>query len=459
MTKEEIYSIVQKQKAFFATGVTLDVNYRIRALLKIKAYLTKREDEIAAAIKQDLGKAQIESFMSEIGLTICEINYMLRHIRSFAKEKTVHSPIIQTFSHSFVKPTPYGVTLIMSPWNYPFMLTVAPLVDAIAAGNTCVLKPSAYAPHTMALIKKMVTELFDEDYVAVVTGGRDENTALLDQKFDYIFFTGSKAVGKIVLRKASENLIPVTLELGGKSPCIIDKSANIKLAARRVLFGKLLNCGQTCVAPDYFLVDREVKDKFISCLKKELVRQFGEAPLHNETYGNIINKKHFDRLMGLIDPDKVVSGGRGDEDTLKIEPTIMDHVTWDDKVMQEEIFGPLIPVIPIDSADEAIGRINAGDKPLALYVFANDKKIIRRYLGECDFGGGCVNDTVIHVFTSGMGFGGVGASGMGSYHGKAGFETFSHKKSIVNKLNILDLRPRYQPYTKVNELLTRFFTR
>ena len=459
MTAAEIERIIAAQRTYFNSGITKSVSFRLEALQKLKSYLQQNEAEIAAAIRADLGKSQIESFMSEIGLTICEINYMLRHLRGFAKEHTVHTPIIQTFSHSFEKPSPYGVVLIMSPWNYPLMLTLTPLVDAIAAGNTCVLKPSAYAPHTSQMLEKMIHALYDEGFVAVVTGGREENTELLDQSVDYIFFTGSKTVGKEVLRRASDRLIPVTLELGGKSPCIIDKSANLRLAARRVLFGKLLNCGQTCVAPDYFLVDASVKDKFLQYLQQELKRQFGSAPLDNPNYGRIINKKHYDRLMGLIDQSKVVAGGYGNEETLQIAPTILDNVTWDDAVMQEEIFGPLIPILTIQNPQEAIDHIQAGDKPLALYVFANDHQVIRRYLNDCDFGGGCINDTVIHVFTSSMGFGGVGASGMGAYHGKAGFETFSHKKSIVNKWNILDLRPRYQPYNGVNEWLTRFFTR
>ncbi|MBR1811853.1 MAG: aldehyde dehydrogenase [Clostridia bacterium] len=459
MTKESVAAIVEKQRQFFSSGKTLSVEYRIAALKRLKYYLIRHETEIAAALRVDLGKAPIESFMSEIGLTICEINYMLRHIRGFAKEKTVHTPIIQTFSHSYTKPAPYGVTLIMSPWNYPLMLTLTPLADALAAGNTCVLKPSAYAPNTMAMLQTIIARLFPPDYVAVVTGGREENATLLDEAFDYIFFTGSKAVGNVVLQKAAVHLTPVTLELGGKSPCVIDKTANLRLAARRAVFGKLLNCGQTCVAPDYFLCEESIKDQFIECLKKEIHRQFGGAPLQNENYGKIINQKHFDRLRGLIDPDKVVYGGRSDASALKIEPTIMDHVTRGDAVMQEEIFGPLLPILTVKNLDEAAAFIRAGEKPLALYIFTGDGRAAKKMMRVCDFGGGCINDTVIHVFTSGMGFGGVGASGMGAYHGKAGFETFSHKKSIVNKLTILDLRPRYQPYTKINALLTRVFMR
>jgi aldehyde dehydrogenase (NAD+) len=457
MTKAEIAAITQRQREFFATGATLDVNYRIAALKKLRKSLQDNEARIAAALRSDLGKSSEESYMCETGLVISEISYLLRHVRSFAKEKTVVTPLAQFPSRSYKKPTPYGVVLIMSPWNYPLLLTLDPLADAIAAGNTAVIKPSAYSPATTALLAELIAGIFPPEYVTVVTGGREENESLLEQKFDYIFFTGSKAVGQTVLEKAAVHLTPATLELGGKSPCIVHRSANIKLAARRIVFGKFLNCGQTCVAPDYILCDPAIKDELLKHLALEIRRQYGQNYLGNEAYGKIISKKHFQRICGLIDPSKVVVGGRFDEASQKIEPTVMDGITWDDAVMGQEIFGPVLPVLTYESIDEAIRTVQHHDKPLALYIYAQDKNIIHRVTGECSYGGGCVNDCIIHLATSAMGFGGVGESGMGAYHGKTGFDTFTHYKSIVDKKTWLDLPMRYQPYRKANTWLIRRF--
>lgn len=457
MTEAEIKQIVQKHRTYFSTGATLNVSYRVHALTKLKSCIIKKEEKIHEAIKNDLGKSGFESYMCETGLVLSEISYMLKHIRSYAKEKTVWTPLAQFASRSYKKPSPYGVVLIMSPWNYPFLLTLDPLVDAVAAGNTVVLKPSAYSPHTSEMIREIISECFDEKYVSVVTGGRAENACLLNEHFDYIFFTGSQAVGREVMRKASEHLTPVTLELGGKSPCIIEKSANIKLAAKRVVFGKYLNCGQTCVAPDYIYCDRTVKDKFIREVKRQIQKQYGKQPLQNPNYGKIINEKHFNRILGLIEPDKVVFGGTINRNGLQIEPTVMDNVTFGDAVMQEEIFGPLMPVLTYDALDEAIRNINALPHPLALYIFTGNKEIAQKVTSRCGFGGGCVNDTIIHLATSEMGFGGFGESGMGSYHGKDGFDTFSHYKSIVDKKTWLDLPMRYQPYKNFYGKLVRMF--
>ena len=457
MTEIEIRQIVEKQRTYFYTGASLPLSHRIEALKKIQSYILAHEAEIGEAIRKDLGKSDFESYMCETGLVLSEITYMLKHIRSFAKEKTVLTPLAQFHSRSFKKPSPYGVTLIMSPWNYPFLLTIDPLVDALATGNTVVLKPSAYSPYTSAVIKSMIEECFDARYVAVITGGRAENTYLLNEHFDYIFFTGSQAVGKEVMRHAAAHLTPVTLELGGKSPCIVEESANIKLAAKRIVFGKYLNCGQTCVAPDYIYCDRKIKDQLVHEIKHQIKRQFKSAPLTNKTYGKIINEKHFDRITKLIDPSKVVYGGKYDRTTLKIEPTVMDHVTFDDAVMQEEIFGPVLPILTYDSLDQAIHKVNSMAHPLALYLFTSDKTAARKVTTRCGFGGGCINDTIIHLATSEMGFGGFGESGMGSYHGKDGFRTFSHYKSIVDKKTWLDLPMRYQPYRKINEKLIHMF--
>lgn len=448
MTREEITSVVARQREYFSSGATLPIKYRIDALKKLRNALIENEQAIAQAIKQDLGKSAEESYMCETGLVISEISYLLRHIRSFAKEKSVMTPLAQFASRSYKKPSPYGVTLIMSPWNYPVLLTLDPLADAIAAGNTAIVKPSAYSPATSALLQKLIRDIFPEEYVAVVTGGREENENILDQKFDYIFFTGSTNVGRLVLEKAAKHVTPVTLELGGKSPCIVDSSANLKLAARRIVFGKYLNCGQTCVAPDYILCAESVKDEFLSYVKAEIKRQY-----ENASYGKIINQKHFERVCGLIDPDKVVVGGGNNVGTLQIEPTVMDNVTWEDKIMQEEIFGPVMPILTFDTIDEVIEIVNNRAKPLALYIFAQDKNVIGKVTSCCSYGGGCVNDVVIHLATSNMGFGGVGESGMGAYHGKTGFDTFTHYKSIVDKKTWIDLPMRYQPYSKLYDKL------
>ena len=459
MNETEIRQIVKNQRSYFYSGATLDVEFRINALKTLKAAILKYESRINDAIQKDLGKSPFESYMCEAGLVLSEISYMQKHIRSFAREKTVRTPLAQFHSRSFKKPSPYGVTLIMSPWNYPFLLTLDPLVDALAAGNTAVIKPSAYSPNTSEIMHQLISECFSKEYVTVVTGGRQENTCLLREHFDYIFFTGSQAVGKEVMRCASSHLTPVTLELGGKSPCLVEKSANIPLAAKRIVFGKYLNCGQTCVAPDYIYCDQEIKDQLIREIKRQIRLQFGTEPLQNNNYGKIINEKHFDRICGLIDVKKLVCGGRTDRSTLQIEPSVLDSVTFDDPIMQEEIFGPLLPILTYTDIDEAIARINSMSHPLALYIFTGDKSIAGKVTESCGFGGGCINDTIIHLATSEMSFGGFGESGMGGYHGKRGFDTFSHEKSIVDKKTWIDLPMRYQPYRKLNEKLIHLFLR
>lgn len=457
MELEELQKILEKQREYFKTGETLDVKFRVDALKRLKQGIIKHQEEISTALKSDLGKGEFEGYMCEIGLVLSELTYMIKHTKKFAKEVRVKTPLSQFPSKSYRKPSPYGNTLIMSPWNYPLLLTIDPLVDSISAGNTAIVKPSAYSPATSEVIEKIIKETFDEKYVAVVTGGRKENTHLLEQKFDMVFFTGSEAVGKEVLRKTAEHLTPAILELGGKSPCIIDKSANIKLSAKRIVFGKYLNVGQTCVAPDYILCEKSVKTELLKALVEEVEKQFGTNPLDNPDYGKIINAKHFDRLMGLIEKDKVVIGGKGDKEALKIEPTILDNVTFDDAVMGEEIFGPILPIIEVDNMDEVIDTISSRSKPLALYLFTSDKSVMEKITSRCQFGGGCINDTIIHLASTELSFGGVGESGMGSYHGKYGFEAFSHIKNIVNKKTWLDLPMRYQPYTKKNEKLIKMF--
>jgi len=457
MTREEIEVLLQKQREYYRSGVTLSVKFRIEQLKRLYSAVRKYEKEINDALYSDLGKSSYEAFMCESGLALTEISYMLKHVKKFARKKKMRTPLAQFHSKSYVQPIPYGNTLIMSPWNYPFLLSIEPLTDAIAAGNTAILKLSAYSPATSAIVERVIKECFAPEYVAVVTGGRSENSALLEQKFDFIFFTGSQAVGKEVLRHTAEYLTPAVLELGGKSPCIVDSTADIKLAAKRIVFGKYLNCGQTCVAPDYILCEKSIKDEFIGAVKKEITAQFGELALENESYGKIINKKHFNRLLSLIDKSKVVFGGEYDESSCRIAPTVMDNVTEADAVMGEEIFGPIMPILTFDSFDAVIDSLKLKDKPLALYLFSEDKNRVKRVTEELSYGGGCINDVIIHLATSNMGFGGVGESGMGSYHGKAGFDAFSHRKSIVHKKNWIDLPMRYQPYNRFYEKMLKKF--
>jgi len=457
MTESDIRALVERQRAYFNTGRTLPAAARIAALEELKTAMVRYRDRINDALMTDLKKCELEAFMTETGLAISELSYVKKHLRRWAKDRTVLTPLSQFASRSFVRPMPYGVTLVMSPWNYPYLLSLEPLIDAIAAGNTVILKPSAYSPTVSTVMQEMLESALPQELCAVVTGGRDENRSLLDQKFDYIFFTGSQAVGREVQRRAAEHLTPTTLELGGKSPCIVDHTAKIPLAARRIVWGKYLNCGQTCVAPDYVLCEASVKDELMDCLIDEIRRQIGETPFENEEYGRMVNVKHFLRVSGLIDPDKVVWGGQGKPDTLQIAPTVMDNVTFDDAVMQQEIFGPVLPVLTVEDVRDTIDLVNSRMRPLALYIFSQDKATIKEITTRCAFGGGCVNDTVIHLATSYMGFGGMGESGMGAYHGKTGFDTFTHYKSILDKKTFMDLNMRYRPYSKMGSKLIHMF--
>lgn len=454
-----IEKIVKVQKKYFYGNQTKSLPFRLMALDRLEKSILKHEGEIYEALKKDLHKSKAESYMTEVGMTLSELRYIRRYLPFWVKEKRVITPLAQFHARSFVISEPYGVVLIMSPWNYPFMLTMEPLVGAIAAGNCCVVKPSAYAPAVSAVINRILSDAFPRKYVAVVEGGRKENTQLLDQSFDYIFFTGGVQTGRTVMEKAARSLTPVTLELGGKSPCIVDATANLNLAAKRLVFGKFLNSGQTCVAPDYLLVEESVKKEFLSLLKKWIHKMLGKEPMFHPDYPKIINQKHYDRLINLIKGEHVVEGGYGDLDTLQIAPTILDQVSFDSPVMQEEIFGPILPVLTFRNLPEAIADVKRRPKPLALYLFTEDLAAEYRVMKELSFGGGCINDTIIHLATSRMGFGGVGSSGMGSYHGKKSFETFSHQKSIVKKSTWMDLPMRYYPLTTWKETMIRMFLR
>ena len=459
MDEQTIRQRISTQRDFFATGATLPLSFRLKQLEQLKLALKRHEQDLYTALKADLGKSRMESYMCEIGLTLSELTWMQKHLPKLMRCKTVPTPLAHFAAKSFQSPSPYGTVLIMSPWNYPVLLTLEPLIDALAAGNTVILKPSAYAPHTSQILSQILKECYPPEYVTMITGGREENQALLNQRFDKIFFTGGKTVGKEVLRHAAEYLTPVTLELGGKSPCIVDSTAKISLTARRIVFGKYLNCGQTCVAPDYILCDASIRDRLLQALEKEIHRQFGKQSLQNPDYGKIINEKHFHRLQNLIAADKLVCGGESDPSTLRIAPTILKDVTWDDPVMGEEIFGPILPVLTYSDLNDAIRQVESHPHPLALYLFTEDPAAKKKVLARCHFGGGCINDTIIHLSTSQMPIGGVGESGMGCYHGKEGFDCFTHQRSIVDKKNWMDLPIRYHKYRFWKEKMLRGFLR
>ena len=426
-------------------------------LKTLQKSIIAHESEIFDALKKDLNKSPFEAYETEVGITLQELQYVIKHVRSWAKPKRVKTPLLHFKSTSFILSEPYGVVLIMSPWNYPLQLSIAPLIGSIAAGNCTLIKPSAYSPATSAVIAKIVRECFDEGFVAVVEGGREANQALLKEKFDYIFFTGSVEVGKTVMAAAAENLTPVTLELGGKSPCIVDCNTNLEITARRIVWGKCLNAGQTCVAPDYLLVHKDVKNDLLNSMKKYIAEFYGQHPHKSEDLPKIINRKHFDRVKELLNCGKTVVGGQYDEKTLKISPTILDDVSWDEPVMQEEIFGPVLPVLEFDDLSQVIETVNKRPKPLALYLFTTSKQTEKKILENIPFGGGCINDTIVHLATSYMPFGGVGESGMGGYHGRWSFDTFSHKKSILKKSNLIDIKLRYPPYRDKLSLLKKMF--
>lgn len=455
----KIEEILEMQRSFFETGKTRSLGFRLAALQRLEQSIRLHEEAIASALKQDLGKSRFEVYMTETGMVLSELGYVRRHLPRWVRDRQAGTPAAQFPARSFTVKEPYGSVLIMAPWNYPFQLCMEPLIGALAAGNCCVVKPSAYAPHTSAAVRLVLEEVFPERCVAVVEGGREENTRLLEQRFDYIFFTGGVEVGRLVMEKAAAHLTPVTLELGGKSPCIIEKSADLSLAAKRLVFGKFLNCGQTCVAPDYVLVQEEVREAFLIRVKEWIVRMFGADAFANPDYPRMINRKHFERVRGLMRSGSALIGGRSRAETLQIEPTVLTEVSWDSPIMQEEIFGPVLPVLSFRTVAEVRSRLQGMEKPLALYLFTRDKKAERELMRGLSFGGGCVNDTIIHLATSRMGFGGVGNSGMGSYHGEKSFETFSHEKSIVKKSTALDLPVRYQPYTRVKERLMRMVLR
>ena len=449
----DIHEIVESEKHFFRTGVTRGVDFRIDMLKKFRKAIIENDELISAALKADLNKQPFESYMCETGLLLEEINFHIKRLKKWSKTRRVKSGIGQLPGNSYVCPEPYGVVLIMAPWNYPVQLCLMPLVGAISAGNCAVVKPSAYAPESSRVISKLIESAFPTGFVTAVEGGRDANKALLDEPFDYIFFTGSVAVGKTVMEAAAKRLTPVTLELGGKSPIIVDETANLPLAARRIAFGKVLNAGQTCVAPDYLMIEKSVEAPFIEEYKKALADFFPDGDMSGMV--RIINDKHFERVCNILDNSgSIAIGGARDAETHFIEPAVLTDVPIDSPAMQQEIFGPVLPVLPYEKLDDCIDFIRSRPKPLALYIFSENKMNQEKVLNSCSFGGGCINDTVIHLASSHMSFGGVGESGMGSYHGKKSFDTFTHYRSVL-KQGKLDVKLRYFPYKSGKEKITR----
>ena len=448
-----ISDVIKDQRTFYQSGATRSYRFRMEALAKLKRAVLEQELLLNQALAADLNKSVCESYLCEIGIVLDEIRFQQRHLRRWMKERRVRVTAGRLPGGCFQSPEPYGVVLIMAPWNYPVHLSLMPLIGAIAGGNTVILKPSADAPASSRAVAELLESTFPPEHVAVVEGGREQEQALLREKVDYLFFTGSVAAGRTVAEVAARQLIPVTLELGGKSPVIVDESANLRLAARRVAFGKTLNAGQTCVEPDYLFVQESVKDAFLTHYRAALAEFFPAGDTSQMV--TIISQRHYERLKGLMEQGQILIGGGCDDARRFIQPTVIDGVSFDAPIMQEEIFGPILPLFSYRDLDECITYINSQDKPLALYLFSQDKRAIRTVLNTCSFGGGCINDTILHLINPRMPFGGVGASGMGSYHGKASFDTFTHRRSIFHQSGKIDVPLRYMPFTQRKYMLLR----
>lgn len=446
----EIKELINLQREYFYKKETYDINFRLKILREIKDLLFKYKPNFIKAFKEDYNKCEFDVISTEFALVVQEINYMLKHLKKLSKPKRVKTSIVNFPSKGYLLKEPYGVVLIMAPWNYPLQLTLEPLIGAIASGNTAILKPASYTKNVSQVIYEMFKELNRPELISTVLGGREQNQELLDQRFDYIFFTGGETVGKLVLQKASANLTPVTLELGGKSPCIVDKDADLEIASKRITWGKYLNAGQSCVAPDYICVHQDVHDQFVSKVIQNINKFYYEDNQIRDTYPHLINQKHFDKVVSLIDKDKVIYGGKSNG--LCLEPTIVDHVTFEDKIMQEEIFGPIMPIITFNDLNELLDKINRFEKPLAFYYFSKNKKKSKEVMRYSFFGGGCVNECIMHLTNDELPFGGVGRSGMGSYHGKKSFETFTHFKSVLVK-GKKELNIKYPPYSSTKTSL------
>jgi aldehyde dehydrogenase (NAD+) len=451
----DIGDILTAQEKFFKSGLTKNLDFRLENLDRLKKGTIKNETAILNALKKDLSKSPYESYLTEVGVVLDEIRLASRRLKSWARPRRAKTPFYLWFASSRIYCEPYGKALIIAPWNYPFLLSISPIIGSIAAGNCSVIKPSEYAPHTAAVISEIIASHFDNGYAAVIEGDAEIGETLLRERFDYIFFTGSVAIGKRVMSAASEYLTPVTLELGGKSPCIVDQDVNLEAAARRIVFGKFINAGQTCIAPDYLLVHSSNKVKLLELIRKYLVRFYGEDPQKSPDYARIINIHHFNRLQPLLEKGDVHIGGQSDPQDLYIAPTVITNLSWDDPVMQDEIFGPILPVLEFEDLSAVITTINSRPKPLALYVFSNAREHYRKVIDEVSFGTGCINDTIVQFANPHLPFGGVGSSGMGRYHGKASFDIFSNKKSILKKSFTFDPPLRYPPYKNKLALLKK----
>jgi aldehyde dehydrogenase (NAD+) len=453
-----IQETIANQRAFFATGKTKNYDFRIAQLQKLLGVIQENDQLILNAVYADLRKPSIEGYGSEILITLSEIKYALKHLKSWMKPQKVGTPINLFPSSSYIYVEPLGIALIVAPWNYPFALTIQPLIGAIAAGNCAILKPSEHTPHTSSVIAKIINSNFDPNFVIAIEGGIETNQALLAEKFDHIFFTGGTAIGKIVMEAAAKHLTPVTLELGGKSPCIVDADCDLDTTAKRIIWGKFYNAGQTCVAPDYLLIQKSIKpiliEKLVACVKTF----FGDNPQQSPDFARIVNDRQFDRLVRLLNEGTILIGGNSDKSDRFIAPTLIDAVSPNSQIMAEEIFGPILPILEYDQISEAIAIIKAQPKPLALYLFSSNKQLQAQILQEVSFGGGCFNDTIMHLGNPELPFGGVGHSGMGSYHGKASFDTFSHRKSVLKNSFRFDLKWRYPPYTMTLDTLKKFIT-
>ncbi len=450
---KSLKSIIDNQINYFSSKKTIDIASRINSLKKLLKEIKASENEIELALYKDLGKSKGESYLTEINFVYTEINIALKNIKKWTKRKAVKSSLINFPSSDYIVPEPYGLTLHISPWNYPFQLSIAPLIGAVAAGNTVVLKPSEYSKNTSILLEKILSNVFDSGHVVVVNGGVDISTKLLEFKWDYIFFTGSIGVGKIVAKAAANNLTPTTLELGGKNPCIVDETASIEISAKRIVWGKFTNCGQTCIAPDFIVVNKKIKNKFIDALKKQIVKIYGNNVVDNDEYGRIISDKHMNYLVSLLEKENIIHGGKFNFDDKFFEPTLVEINNLESKVMEDEIFGPILPIIEYDDFKEVHDIIKKYSHPLALYIFTKKKEFGRKFLESYPFGGGAINDTVMHIANDRLPFGGVGQSGMGKYHGESTFNTFSHFKPYLNKPLWIDPPLRYPPFkNKINFL-------
>ena len=450
--------VVEKQKEFFKTGKPIDINYRKKALIKLRDAVDKYEEKILYALKLDLGKSEFEGYETELGIVKSELKNTIKNLEKWSKPKKVRASIMNPFSDNRIYNQPYGVCLILSPWNYPFQLALMPLIGSIAAGNTSILKLSEISSFTSGIVREIIGEIFDEEYIAVFSGEADEAINLIESDIDFIFYTGNPKIGASVAESAGRRLIPCVLELGGKSPCIIDRKADLDNAAKKIVWGKFMNAGQTCVAPDYIIADRlvflELRDKLVHYIKEF----YGENPIESDDYPKIINKKNFDRILNLIEGKRLICGGKYDDDSLKIEPTILEVSSMDEKIMQEEIFGPIIPIIIYKNKSEIFEIIDKNKNPLALYLFTDNNSFEKEIIEKVSFGGGCVNDTIIHCTSEGLPFGGIGRSGIGNYHGKASFDAFSHKKSVVKSKKFADISMKYPPFNeKKLELIKKVF--